>query len=291
MSGEASKIEKKRISILGCGWLGIALAERLSVDPITSEIKCSTTSESKLANFEARGLRGFLIDLTPGFSTDEKTINTFLDADSLIISLPPRSSQNEAGFYLQQMEAVVGAIRKSPVKEVLFISSTSIYPDLNRTVREEDVTTPEESAYVEMVQVENLITSLRPQRTASILRFGGLLGYNRIPGKYVQGKKEMTTGTIPVNYIHRDDGTGIIQAMLNQGVRNETFNVVAPLHPTRGEIYIDTCAQFGWEAPTFAQGSEPNFKIVSGEKLTNTYSYNFLYPDPLVFFYSLEDLI
>ncbi|KQS25477.1 NAD-dependent epimerase/dehydratase family protein [Dyadobacter sp. Leaf189] len=291
MSGEASKIEKKRISILGCGWLGIALAQRLVGDPITSQIKCSTTSESKLAKFNALGFEGFLLDLTPGFTADSEKVNAFFDVDSLVVSLPPRSSQHEPGFYAQQIQAVVSSVRESPVKEVLFISSTSIYPDLNRTVTEEDVTTPEESAYSEMVQAEQLITSLRPQCTASILRFGGLLGYNRIPGKYVQGKKDMTTGTVPVNYIHRDDGAAITLEMLKQGVCNETFNIVAPLHPTRSEIYIDTCAQFGWEAPTFADGRQPDFKIVSNRKLTETYKYDFLYPDPLQFLYSLEDPI
>ncbi|WP_031528409.1 NAD-dependent epimerase/dehydratase family protein [Dyadobacter crusticola] len=289
MSGEASKVEKKRIGILGCGWLGISLAQRLLADPITLQIKCSTTSESKLAKFNALGLDGFLLDLTPGFSADAEKLNAFFDVDSLVISLPPRSSQNDPGFYAQQVQAVVAAIRVSQVKEVLFISSTSIYPDLNRIVTEDDVTTPEESAYPEMVQAENLITSLRPECTASILRFGGLLGYNRIPGKYVKGKKDMTTGTVPVNYIHRDDGAAIILAMLQQGVSNETFNIVAPLHPTRSEIYIATCAQFGWEAPTFAEGPQVDFKIISNNKLTESYRYNFIYPDPLHFFYSLED--
>ena len=229
MSGEASKIEKKRIGILGCGWLGIALAQRLVGDPITSQIKCSTTSESKLAKFDALELEGFMLDLTPGFMADADQVNAFFNVDAMVVSLPPRSSQREPGFYAQQIQAVVAAIRESPVKEVLFISSTSIYPDLNRTVTEEDVTSPEESDYPEMAQAEQLITSLRPQCTASVLRFGGLLGYNRIPGKYGQGKKDMTTGTVPVNYIHRDDGAAIILAMLKQGVRNETFNIVAPL--------------------------------------------------------------
>ncbi|CAG5074289.1 Protein YeeZ [Dyadobacter sp. CECT 9623] len=291
MSGEASKIEKKRISILGCGWLGIALAQRLLVDPITSVVKASTTSEGKLADFERRGLEGFRLPLTPGFPEND-SVSAFFDTDSLIISLPPRSGKNEPGFYTKQIEAVVDAIRNSPVKEVIFISSTSIYPDLNRIVTEQDVTLPEHSPAQEMVLAENLIESLRPEKTVSILRFGGLLGYNRIPGKYVQGQKDMSTGEIPVNYIHRDDGAAVILTMLKLGVKNETFNIVAPLHPPRKAIYLDTCAQFGWEAPTFlSPAAKPDFKIISNEKLTQHFPYEFLYPDPLRFLYMLEDPI
>ncbi|MCE7062886.1 NAD-dependent epimerase/dehydratase family protein [Dyadobacter sp. CY343] len=292
MSGEASKIEKKRISILGCGWLGIALAQRLLVDPITSVVKASTTSEGKLADFERRGLEGFLLPLTPGFHAESDVVKDFFNTDSLVISLPPRSGKNEPGFYTKQIEAVVEAVRNSPVKEVIFISSTSIYPDLNRVVTEEDVTLPEHSPAQEMVLAEKLIESLRPERTVSILRFGGLLGYNRIPGKYVQGQKDMSTGEIPVNYIHRDDGAAVILTMLKLGVKNETFNIVAPSHPPRKAVYLDTCGQFGWEAPTFlSPATQPDFKIISNEKFTQNFAYEFLYPDPLRFLYMLEDTV
>ncbi|KAA0990266.1 Rossmann-fold NAD(P)-binding domain-containing protein [Dyadobacter aurulentus] len=290
MSGEFSKVEKKRISILGCGWLGIALAQRLLVDPITLEVKASTTSEAKLADFDARNLKGFLLPLTPGFSAKGETIRNFFDADTLVISLPPRSGKNEPGFYTQQVKAIIEAVKPSPVQEVVFVSSTSVYPDLNRTVIEEDVTLPEHSTAREMVLAENLIEALRPEKTVGILRFGGLLGYNRIPGKYVQGQKDMSTGEIPVNYIHRDDGAAIILTILKLGLKNETFNVVAPLHPPRKSVYLDTCAQFDWEAPTFLPTPQsPDFKVVSNEKLIRSYPYEFLYPDPLRFMYTLED--
>jgi nucleoside-diphosphate-sugar epimerase len=171
---------------------------------------------------------------------------------------------------------------------VIFVSSTGVYPDLNRTVVEADVHSPKGSAQPEMVAAENRIGALRPEKTATILRLSGLLGYNRIPGKYVQGQKDMVTGDIPVNYIHRDDAADIIQAIIGQGVQNETFNITAPLHPIRRKVYIDSCAQFGWEAPTFkTPEQQPAFKIISGEKFKEAYQYEFKYADPLMFHYEL----
>jgi len=290
MTDQESKIEKNRISILGCGWLGFPLAQRLLASDITTIINGSTTSLPKLENFKANGINGYLLELNLGFENESAVTQSFFNAETLIISLPPRSGKNGPGFYVKQMEAVNSEIKKSPVKNILFMSSTGIYPELNRIVTEEDVVSPEQSPLEDMVTAEVMMKSLRPERNVTILRLGGLLGYNRIPGNYVKGKKEMTTGGIPVNYIHRDDAAGIILTIIKNGLVNETFNVVAPLHPLRKEIYETSCAQFGWEAPEYAiSEKEQDFKIISGEKLSQFYTYNFKFPDPLNFFYSLED--
>jgi nucleoside-diphosphate-sugar epimerase len=290
MAEIASKIEKKRVSILGCGWLGLALAQRLQRLPITSTIKGSTTTPDKTAHLRQWGIEPFVIPMNPGFTADSETLSSFFDSDVLVISLPPRAARQGADFYPGQMSAVVEQVAVSPVKEVIFISSTGVYPDQNRVMNEEDVTLPEHSPLPEMVTAENLIQSLRPQCKVTILRLGGLLGYLRNPGKYVAGKKDMDTGDIPVNYIHRDDAAGIIATIIKNGVVNETFNIVSPMHPTRKEVYLKSCAEFGWEAPTFDESAaKPDFKIISGEKLSKHYTYTFQYPDPLHFHYSLTN--
>lgn len=291
MSEQDSKVEKKRISILGCGWLGFSLAKRLLGSGITSQVKGSTTSGGKLDQFAAAGIDGYLLPLNPEAGLDPGISDPFFDSDIIVISIPPRMSQNVAGNYSAQMQMVADAISKSPAKEVVFVSSTGVYRDLSQTAVEPDVQLPEHSAQPEMVAAENAIAALRPEKTVTILRLSGLLGYNRIPGKYVKGQKDMTTGDIPVNYIHRDDAAGIIEAIIRQGIKNETFNITAPFHPTRSEVYVDSCAQFGWEAPTFKKPDvPPAFKLISGDKFFKTYQYEFRYPDPLLFHYQLEDL-
>jgi nucleoside-diphosphate-sugar epimerase len=126
-------------------------------------------------------------------------------------------------------------------------------------------------------------------RRVTVLRCGGLMGYDRIPGKYVRGKKDLTTGEVPVNYVHRDDVIGIIEQLLPVLLPDETFNVVAPLHPVRREVYNASCAEFGWELPTYASGTtkEP-FKVVGAGKIVAHLNYKFKYPDPLSFYYSLN---
>lgn len=285
-----SKLENKRISILGCGWLGFPLAQRLLSAHSTWYVKGSTTSISKIRPFIKKGIEPYVIPLDPDFESRDQLLHSFFEVDTLIITLPPRLYKHEPGFYTQQIKAIIEEIEQSAITDIIFISSTGIYPELNRTVIEDDVKTPEESASPEMVTAENLLIALRPKRNVTILRLGGLLGYNRIPGKYVQGQKDMTTGSIPVNYIHRDDAVGVIITILENGIVNETFNVVAPIHSIRREVYETTCAQFGWETPTFIEPtSPPDYKIISAEKLDQTYHYTFHFPDPLQFHYTLED--
>lgn len=275
-----------KISILGCGWLGFPLATRLLSYFPGLRIKGSTTTSDKLDGFKAAGIEGYLFSLDPTFNG--KSAGTFFDADCLIIAIPPKLSKFEPSYYPRQLQTITELPEFSAAKNIIFVSSTSVYPELNRLITEEEVQRPEQSMSPSLVEGENLMQKLRPDKTVTILRMGGLMGFDRIPGKYVSGQKNMLTGTIPVNYIHRDDAIGIIIRILEDGLVNETFNAVAPLHPTRREVYESSCHAFHWESPTFASPANPiDFKIISADKLSKFYSYNFLFPDPLAFHYAL----
>ncbi|MFN8348170.1 MAG: SDR family oxidoreductase [Spirosomataceae bacterium] len=271
-----------KISILGCGWLGFPLAQ--SLEKQGHKVKGSTTRPEKLSELRQAGIEPLWLQLTP----EPKGIgwDYLLDCDALVINIPPRLEKAGADFHPAQMRYLVHLIKNSSVKQVIYISSTSVYPDLNRQVKEEDVLSPVQSAFPALVEVEQLIQEL-PQSTL-ILRCGGLMGYERIPAKYVAGKKDMTTGDIPVNYIHRDDVIGIIEAFLQNPVLwDAVYNAVAPLHPTRRDVYLASCAPFGYAPPTFKESGANPFKIISSQKLQSALSYRFVYPNPVEFLYRL----
>jgi nucleoside-diphosphate-sugar epimerase len=272
----------KTVSILGCGWLGFPLAEQFLDDGYV--VKGSTTSKEKLPGFWKRGIKPYELHFNPEPEGDD--LADFLDTDVLVINIPPKAGKQGDDFHPQQILAVADALRQTGAKipYTIYVSSTSLYPDLNREVVEEDVITPDQSASPAFIEAEQTILGLG---NSTVLRFGGLLGYNRIPGRYVAGKKDLTTGSIPVNYIHRDDGIGIIRAFLKNPQPGQTFNVVSPEHPTREAVYRKNCEDFGYESPTFAEPEEPMaFKIISPEKLIKTIGYNYLYENPLAFYYS-----
>lgn len=272
-----------KLSILGCGWLGQPLAVRLQAEGYL--VKGSTTSPEKLPLLRYLSIEAYLASLNPDPKGEHWP--ELLDANILVVDIPPRASRQGGEFHPQQMEFLAALIKKSSVSKIIYVSSTSVYPEVNRIVVETDVLEPAQSAAPALLQAETTMLALASAgRQVTILRCGGLMGYDRIPGKYVRGKQNMTTGDIPVNYIHRDDVVGIIKALLASGESGGVYNAVAPQHPARRQVYESSCHQFGWEPPTFITPATPEpYKIVSSEKMSDLLNYRFHYPDPLAFHY------
>lgn len=272
------------VSILGCGWLGLSLAERLVADGYA--VKGSTSTPEKIKLLDQKGIAPYLITLSPQPDGD---LTNFLQTDTLIIDIPPKAGKYGDAFHPQQIQVIADAVQQASVRWVIYISSTSVYPECSCIVTEADVTVPVELAgpgesASPLIAAEQLINQLAPARQITVLRCAGLMGYDRIPGKYVTGRT-VDSGSVPVNYIHRDDAVGLIAAVI-AGKLSGTFNVVAPLHPTREAVYRESCAQFGYVLPLFVDPLTPiPFKVVSGEKLAGQLAYSFLHPDPILFPY------
>lgn len=264
-----------KISILGCGWLGLPLGRYLVENG--HSVKGSTTSESKTPLLSAVGIQPFLLKFSP--QVESKNILNFLNSEVLIICIPPRAGKYGEDFHVQQIESLLEYLPLSAVKSIIYTSSTSVYPDLNREVTEEDKVIENHA----LIKVENLLKSL-PQNV-TILRCGGLMGGERIPAKYFAGKT-INTGKIPVNYVHQEDVIQIISMILEKGFWNETFNVVSPIHPKREEIYLKNCRELGFSIPIFEEPTEEiPFKIISPQKLILQTGYTFIYANPLDFRY------
>ncbi|AQG82095.1 NAD(P)H-binding protein [Spirosoma montaniterrae] len=271
----------KTVSIIGCGWLGLPIAEQLLHEGYT--VRGSATSVEKIAVLRQKGIDAHLLTLSP---EPVGNLSTLLQAKTLLINIPPKAGKMGSAFHPQQIQQIVTAVRHSPIQHVIYVSSTSIYPEQNRIVTESDVTAPPLSAAPALVEAEQLVQSLESTCTITILRCGGLMGYDRIPGKYVAGRT-VDSGAVPVNYLHRDDAVRIVNSFVAVP-KSGTYNVVAPEHPTREAVYRKSCADFGYELPTFVMPVEPvSYKIISSQKLIQAISYEFMYPNPLDFFYEL----
>lgn len=271
----------KSISIIGLGWLGLPLAKKLLRENFL--VKGSTTSVEKADLVRLDGIETYPLQLSPEPIGD---LTQLLQADTLVVNVPPKAGKLGEDFHPAQVNSLTEAIRQSPIKHVIYVSSTSVYPELNRVVVEEDVTELQQSASPGLTKAEQLIQSLAPERLVTILRCGGLMGYDRIPGKYIAGRT-VDSGNVPVNYLHRDDAVGILTAIIHKQISG-TFNAVAPEHPTREAIYRKSCTDFGYELPTFIVPAESvPYKVISVLKLSQATQYQFLYPNPLAFFYSL----
>jgi nucleoside-diphosphate-sugar epimerase len=262
------------ISILGCGWLGLPLAAHLIGRG--HHVKGSTTSPEKLERLERNNIQPFLIGLTPEIEHPEK-VQPFWNSEVLVINIPPgRRRENVIAFHTDQIYSLNNAIRDSSVDFVVFVSSTSVYPKSSGLVTEKDAIPgkAKRNSGNALLKVEQILTRNSSFKT-TIVRFGGLIGYDRHPVNYLSGKKEITRANAPVNLIHRDDCIKIITRIIENSITGEIFNAVHDHHPMRETYYLEAAKRQNMEPPKFKKDERNDYKIVSNEKLKSTLNYKF----------------
>jgi len=267
----------KTISILGCGWLGFPLGLFLLEKGF--KIKGSTATQDKLLVLEKEGIEPYYIKLSPEINADYAP--DFFKSDVLIINFPPQRRADIICYHQKQIESLIAEINNSLVQYVLFISSTSVYPELNREVGEDEIIKPTKDSGKALLSVENILTNISRIHT-TVLRFAGLIGYDRMPGRFLSGKRDVKNGNAPVNLIHRDDCIQIIFEIIKQGVWGEILNGCCDKHPLRKEYYTRQAKIIGACLPTFDDSEVSNYKIISNKKLKKILNYRFKYPDPSV---------
>jgi nucleoside-diphosphate-sugar epimerase len=252
---------KDKISILGCGWLGKPLAISLIKKGFT--VKGSTTSEEKLGEFQEIGITPFLISL----DYLAHNISAFLDSEILIVALP---SKDIEGF-----RNLIGHIEKSPVKKVIFISSTSVYGNSEEIVTEESETLPSALTTIEMLFKNSA------HFETTVIRFAGLFGYNRKPGNFFKNGRKIPNPDGFVNMIHQDDCIQLIEKVIEKNAWHEVFNGCADTHPIRRDFYTKCTLDIGLEIPQFEEVTEIQQKVISNKKSKEYLDFEYAYGDLL----------
>lgn len=167
------------------------------------------------------------------------------NVDFLVIAIPPKNN------YLEVIEQTLDKVNKNT--HIILLSSISFYK--NKPL---------------VVEAENLVKE--KSKKFVILRLGGLMGYDRIAGKYT-ANKTLTINSV-TNYIHRDDVVSIIETIIKKEIYNEIFDVVAPVQSTQKEIFSINAKRFGFEK-TFFLEETPIGESLSPINLIKKTSYIF----------------
>ncbi|MEQ9619446.1 MAG: SDR family oxidoreductase [Deltaproteobacteria bacterium] len=263
------------ISVLGCGWLGLPLARYLIEKGY--DVKGSTRTPTELEVMRASGIEPFYLVLDPDLRGDN--LDDFFKSDVIVINFPPERRPDIVDYHRDQINALLPRLGNSPAGKVIFASSTSVYPELNREVSEDEEALPAKPSGLALMEAERLLQGC-PEFETTVIRFGGLIGYDRRPGRFLAGKKEIANGDSPVNLIHRDDCIAIILKIIEKSVWGETFNACADSHPKRKDYYTAQAGKLGLEPPVFNKSGQSSYKIVTSDKLKRLLGYEFIYPDP-----------
>lgn len=253
----------KTISILGTGWLGYALASDLKND---FNVKVSIRTNEKKEEYINEGLDPYLLN-----EENLDFLDELLECDYLFINFPPSKFNN----YLEFLNNIYSHKNISKVKKLIFISSTSIYPN-EQTIFNEDFEIKNPISQ-NVYDAEILIKS----RTDVILRCSGLMGSNRIAGKYFAGKV-LDSEDVKVNYVHRDDVISATIFAIENDIKG-IFNLCASSHPSRKEVYLLNAKKYNFEKPIFENKKEYKNRIIDGSKIERL-GFEYKYPNPLEYY-------
>ncbi|WP_426090495.1 SDR family NAD(P)-dependent oxidoreductase [Flavobacterium sp. DSR3-2] len=265
----------KKISILGCGWLGLPLAKALLKNDYL--VNGSTTSAEKLDVLKNAGIAPFLIVLSENKTTENLT-NFLENSEILIIDVPPKLRGSGIENFVSKIRNVIPFIEKSSVRKVLFISSTSVYNDDDASVTEETIPKPDTESGKQLLATELLLLSNSNYKTTA-LRFGGLIGDDRHPIHFLAGRENLDNPDAPINLIHQEDCIGIILKIIENGAWNETFNAVAPFHPSREMYYSQKALDLDLALPKFNQKNPSIGKTILSTKIETVLKYTFTKPN------------
>lgn len=248
----------KTFSILGFGWLGSALYEKINKNYF---IKMSSSTSTKVEELKSKEYSAYLIN-------DETIEKDFFQTDILFINIPPSKSSD----YLLLLEKVYSNILDKT--KVVFISSSSIYDKEDKEYFEDSKITKPTNTLV--LKAEESIS----KRTNLIFRCAGLMGYDRIPGKFHSGKNVNFPNSY-INYVHQDD---VISAVLFS-LENELegiYNLCSRMHPVKIDLFLCNAKKYGFEDPIFGYKESKNKRVINSDKLKKL-GFKYKYENPFLY--------
>ena len=254
--------KKKIVGVLGAGWLGTPLVERLLVAGFGVRA-AHRSAEAVAASRAASRAALFRVDLP-----DVAPASFFNDLDFLILTLPPggrRLGEEATQVYTARLGPVVNVAMRDPKLRILFCSSTGVYGDATGWVDETTEVRPNTHSSRAVVAAEELLSAVADRLT--IVRLAGLVGPGRHPGRFYGGRSvPIRTAEAPVNLVHQADAVAAIQLLIERGAPAGVFNVCAAAHPAKGEFYGAAAGAIGLEVGAKEDGGAAD-KIIGSLRL------------------------
>lgn len=261
----------KTITLIGCGWFGLPLAKYLISQGF--QVKASKRQVDDLVSLPQLGIEAYQLDLA-NVNDDVKNSSLF-DADAIVINIPPGLRRGESDYiaYLTELKSLMGT---RLYQKVIFISTTGVYPSLDQTVTEVDASAFNDTSAT-LLQAESIFASMA---NSCIIRFSGLIGPKRHPGRFFAGKSDVSGANVAVNLVHLDDCIAAVSLILSKETTLPIYNLAAPTHPSRAEFYIAAAKHLGLTAPEFNQQILPS-KVIDGQLICRHLGYEYRQPSPL----------
>ncbi|MGV6989768.1 SDR family oxidoreductase [Testudinibacter sp. P80/BLE/0925] len=265
------------VAIVGLGWLGFPLAKHLQ--RVGWEVKGSKRSHDGAESMRLNGFEAYFLQLTPELDIDPDDLHALLDVDTLIINIPPSQYFFDTRSYVEGVKNLVNEALLHGVQHLLFISSTSVFPQRHGEFDEESAVEPQSDVGRALYEIENWLLQLNDV-DCDILRLSGLIGIDRHPVSRLAGRSAVKGGNQPVNLVHQTDCILAIQLLLETRGHKRLYHLSAPQHPNRADYYRKMAQVLDLEPPQFEQDEADLQRLVHGNKIVQELGFEYRYPDP-----------
>ena len=225
----------KKIAVISLGWLGSALAKRLT-----------TSKKYEVIGAYHESPKGICEEFR--FDINQSTKSTRLqDVDIIFFNLPPHA--------IHSLEVFKDFVKPLSQKRFIMIGSTSVYPGFGIFDETSELNPSTPNGHF-IAGCEQIIASLCSDFL--IIRAAGLYGLGRSPGYYLTGRDLYMNGLETVNLTGLEDLLDVIIRTLSSSSENH-INAVNANHPTKQEYYTKFCLDRGLTPPNFlvCQAVEP----------------------------------
>jgi nucleoside-diphosphate-sugar epimerase len=255
------------IFILGAGFIGKSLA--LSLKQFENEVMVSKRSSNEDVELHEHSVPIFQMEV------GQTKVQHKIEVEKLVVAYPLRSKNIERDEMFNHVKWIVDVFESSKLKQVILLSSTSVYPENSGEVDENCFDFREGSGLIQW-QFEEELRKCFGSRLV-VLRLAGLIGATRLPGRFLSGKKNLPNPKSPVNLVHQNDVVRFATEILNRNITNEIFNLCHDYHPRRIEYYNKMAFKLYLQPPTFSDEQIANPKMVLNTKSKGYFGFEYLW--------------
>lgn len=250
----------KSVTVIGFGWLGKACATYLHSKKYPVKV---TNRSASLTDLDFPIYAWKLGDDFPAQAASEVVVIAIAEKENIL--------SNYTKLYSD--------LEKLRVKQIVFISSTSIYHSIVGEATENSEIILSESNYnVAMKEFTLKETHIK----SVVLRLAGLVGPNRNPARFLSGKSNVPNPSNKINLVHQMDVIRFVEACILNNAEG-VYNICASEHPIRKDFYTEICKMQNLKAPEFAIDSEPT-RWIDNRKSKEDFNFKYHFDDLLMYY-------
>ena len=284
---------KNKIAIVGCGDVGLRIAQRLRISGVTMQkilpIVRSEASQKQLLVDFSETIR---LDL----DKEHKVAQTLLSEISELYYLVPPQKSGDYDLRSQQILKLLANYGTS-LRRIVLISTTGVYGDCQGEYVTEETplnpTTPRSQRRADM-EKQWLSFAKQQQCILSVLRVPGIYSFSRLPRKRLEAQAPIVDPEECgfTNRIHADDLAMICTNVMSKQTGTDIYNATDGKPGKMSQYFIDAAEFLGLAKPqvmSFAKAEEivttemmsylRESRKISNKKLLATFNLKLVYTD------------